>query len=534
MATRLEVDPGTVGAPDPVGTAENRPATAWRGFVIIVSLAVYPFVTFLATNREEGVRVEQVVPYAATAVFVGLVVVGITWAIRGARGADRVAVTLAAAWFVTVNYAGVSSALENLGLSVTYQLLGWSLLFLAAIVGSWWASRRSAVRLWFLLFAVLIVAVPLLQVTQHRLAVSDARPASAEAVVAGLERTPDIYYVVPDGYGRADVLEDLFGFDNSAFLGSLEERGFVVADDAYANYARTFLSVPSVLQMNYVVEPGPDALTVAGNDRVDRSAFYAAIRGRSALTETLREAGYRYVQAPPGTWSGSDCSGTEDLCVEPISESGAGVVLGEVEWSLLQMTPAADLLSGFGETFDDVSSDPVHTVREVERQQWDEPVFAFIHMLHPHPPFRFDERCGPVEADERDFKSWPEDSEPAYIAAIQCTNRRLEAMLDVLPRDAVVVIQADHGSSYRGQSWYPEEKWGEAHLEERFAIISAIRLPEDCRDMAHDRLAGVNTFRVVLACLSGEDPELLRDRHMYNEPINDPEVHEVELRTAGR
>jgi hypothetical protein len=68
----------------------------------------------------------------------------------------------------------------------------------------------------------------------------------------------------------------MFGFDNSAFLNSLKERGFVVADAAYANYARTFLSVPAVMQMDYVAEPGPEALTVADEDRIDRSAFDAA------------------------------------------------------------------------------------------------------------------------------------------------------------------------------------------------------------------------------------------------------------------
>lgn len=515
-------------------TPEKRRAVPWRGAVITICLAVLPFATFLATNREEGVRVEQVLPYAGMVVYVGVAVVGFTWAIRGALSADRIAIALGGGWFVTVNYPGISGALEGLGLRVRYQLLGWGLVFLAAVVASWWASRRSGVRLWFLLFAVLITAIPLLQVTQHRLAVSEARPASAEAVVAGLERTPDIYYVLTDGYGRADILEEMFGFDNSAFLGSLEDRGFVVANEAYANYARTFLSVPAVLQMDYVAEPGPQALTVAEDDRMDRSVFHAAIQGDSALAETLRDAGYRYVQAPSGTWNPSDCSGVEDLCVEPISESGAGVVLGEVEWSLLQMTPAADLLSGLGDTFDDVAADPVHTVREIERQSWDEPVFAFIHMMHPHQPFPFDEQCRPRATGGRDIVSLPEGSEPAYVAGIQCTNRRLEAMLDVVPRDAVVVIQADHGSNYRGHDWYPEEAWGDAHLEERFAVLSAVRLPEDCRGMVDDRLAGVNTFRVVLACLSGEEPHLLPYRHMYNATGQDPELHEVELPTAGR
>jgi len=40
---------------------------------------------------------------------------------------------------------------------------------------------------------------------------------------------PDIYYIVLDGYGRSDRLEEYFGYDNSAFTAALAERGFHVA-----------------------------------------------------------------------------------------------------------------------------------------------------------------------------------------------------------------------------------------------------------------------------------------------------------------
>jgi hypothetical protein len=87
-------------------------------------------------------------------------------------------------------------------------------------------------------------------------------------------------------------------------------------------------------------------------------------------------------------------------------------------------------------------------------------------------------------------------------------------MIDVLPRDAVVIIQADHGSNYLGAGATPVEEWTTTQVEERLGILSAVRLPADCRHMVDDRFGGVNTFRVVLACLTGEDPDLLPNRHM--------------------
>jgi hypothetical protein len=522
-------------------TSERRapeidPTVPWRGAVIVAGFALFPFVTFLAANRQEGLRPGQVAPYAGVAVGIGLILIVLAWATRGPLTADRVGVTVAGLWFVTVNYGPVSGAVESLGLSDGYQLLCWALLFVVAGIVTWRASRRLALRVWFLTMGILITAIPIAQLAQHRLAVSEFEPATAEALGVGLERTPNIYYVVPDAYGRADRLETMARFDNSGFLRSLEARGFVVAEDAYANYPTTFLSVAAVLAMDYVVEPGPEALAFREDGHnFDRSVFYDIIQGESTLVKTLREAGYRHVQAPPGTWGGSECSGNEELCVEPISEFGTGVVLGEVEWALLQLTPVATVMEGLGATFDDVTSDPVHTVEEIERQGWDDPVFAVIHMLHPHPPFRFDADCSALEAGERDLESWGdvEENGDAWVAGIQCTNRRLEAMLDVTPRDAVVVIQADHGSNFLRPTATSVDEWSDEQIEDRLAVLSAVRLPEDCRDMVDDRFAGVNTFRVVLACLSGEEPDLLPDRYMLARYRGENEVREIELPSAG-
>lgn len=153
--------------------------------------------------------------------------------------------------------------------------------------------------------------------------------------------------------------------------------------------------------------------------------------------------------------------------------------------------------------------------------------------MHPHPRYPFDGECRATESAGRSLSAPAQGSEPAYVAAMQCTNRHIEAMLDMLPPNAVVIVRADHGSDYRGQRWYPVERSGEEHLAERLAILSAVRLPDDCRDMLDDPFAGVNTFRIVLACLSGEEPDLLPERYMYNRSHNHPDVYEVERPTTA-
>ena len=62
----------------------------------------------------------------------------------------------------------------------------------------------------------------------------------------------DIYFVILDGYGRSDVLGDLYGLDNSAFLQQLRRRAFYVAGKSRSNYAQTKLSLASTLNLDYL------------------------------------------------------------------------------------------------------------------------------------------------------------------------------------------------------------------------------------------------------------------------------------------
>jgi hypothetical protein len=70
---------------------------------------------------------------------------------------------------------------------------------------------------------------------------------------------PDIYYIILDGYARADVLSNLYGYDNSDFIKPLEQRGFNMASQSRSNYPRTLLSLASSLNMKYL-EPVSEPL----------------------------------------------------------------------------------------------------------------------------------------------------------------------------------------------------------------------------------------------------------------------------------
>ena len=77
-------------------------------------------------------------------------------------------------------------------------------------------------------------------------------PASSNGVVLRNNSLPDVYFIVLDGYARADVLQNDLNLDNSPFLDALRKRQFYVADCSMSNYAQTEQSFASSLNMMYL------------------------------------------------------------------------------------------------------------------------------------------------------------------------------------------------------------------------------------------------------------------------------------------
>ena len=74
----------------------------------------------------------------------------------------------------------------------------------------------------------------------------------ASAQVPTTAAGPDIYFIVLDGYARADVLAKYYGFDNGPFLEGLRQRGFQVSEASRSNFYWTFLSIGSSLNLDYI------------------------------------------------------------------------------------------------------------------------------------------------------------------------------------------------------------------------------------------------------------------------------------------
>lgn len=334
-----------------------------------------------------------------------------------------------------------------------------------------------------------------------------ARPASAR---------PDIYYIVLDAYTRADILSEVFGFDNAPFVRGLEARGFTVAGQSYANYNLTQQSLASTLNMTYLDGLAKDV----GYASSDREPLYAMIRDNRVMA-FLKSQGYRIV--------------TVSSSIEPTDfrevDRYFGFALSESEFrSVLLDTTPWPLFFGSrrsAESYDAHRGRILNAFRSMEEAPYEKgPFFMFVHIMAPHPPFVL----GPNgEAREPNYLFSMVDADRLhgndpralddyivrYREQLTFLNGRVLAAVDaILARSAgppVIVIQGDHGSRANADLDRPEA----SYLKENLAILNAFHLPGPAGDTVYPSISPVNAFRLIFRNYFGADLDLLPDASVW-------------------
>jgi hypothetical protein len=345
---------------------------------------------------------------------------------------------------------------------------------------------------------------------------------------------PDIYYIIPDGYARADLLREVYGFDNSEFIEGLRQRGFYVAESSHTNYPMTFLSLASSLNMRYVNDD------VEGLGR-QRWPVYGLIHDH-AVGHYLQAKGYRCLHIA-SNWTGTERSNVADVTYQP----GLSFLQEEFVSVLLRTTLLHPLAPHVARThlfaFD--------KLEEVPRMPG--PTFTFVHVVAPHHPYVLD-RDGRVLQEVPLSLQFDKDGSPegwkdldGYVEQLRFVNRRVTEVIDTIQRESrrppVIIVQADHGTATRKVHDVPTAQQLD-FIRERMPILNAYCVPEECRRRLYPQITPVNTFRVLFNGLFDDHLELLPDRQFfawYGAPyklqdvthlFQPPERHAAATRTA--
>ena len=328
---------------------------------------------------------------------------------------------------------------------------------------------------------------------------------------------PNIYFIILDGYARADVLKDMYDHDNAEFIDYLTKKGFYVTGRSAANYCQTALTLASSFNLGYLDELAEDV----GIDSYDHRPLRYAINN-SLLFSFLKDHGYDIAafftgQIDTVIWKA-------DMYITP------GWIPDEFQSELINTTPIPAVLYMLKakNQFDLHRNKLLYILDHLaDTCRLTPPVFVFAHIEAPHPPFVFGREGEKIKLHARfDYSdgNWlirdggftKEEYVRAYRDQLIFINTKVKRTIDEIlsrsKRPPIIILQADHGP----RSMLNWEDPAKTNFKESMSILNAYYLPDDGHLYLYDEITPVNTFRIILNHYFGASYKLLEDRNFFS------------------
>ncbi len=326
------------------------------------------------------------------------------------------------------------------------------------------------------------------------------------------ETLPDIYYIMPEDYGRVDLLKSMMQIDVSQFMQFLQENDFYVAGCSQSNYATSELSLGSSLNMQYLQELGSKFSPTS----LDQGPIWNAIRDNT-VSAVLKKAGYKTVAFATGfSWSELD---NADVYIAP---SLLWSSLTSFEIQLLRTTPLRlledlgklDLAEIDGRRYRERTLLDFNSAGSLARMPG--PKFVFMHIISPHEPFVFGPDGSPIDPapfmDPNQMYT-REEYIQGYHDQVPFVNMMLEKTITTLitqsSRPVVILLQTDTAPLFTTGP-------------DAFKILNAYYMPGHTQQL-YPGISPVNSFRAIFNSYLGTDLPLLDDQSYYS-PI--PKIYD--------
>jgi hypothetical protein len=358
---------------------------------------------------------------------------------------------------------------------------------------------------------IFINIVPIVSFYFQTQKISTNLTSSAQVATTKADR-PDIYYIVLDSYARDDILKNLIGYDNSAFLEALRSRGFYIPNCAFSNYDDTILTIASVF--NYQSVYGNTPVVDLGRSKK------ANLIQENQIAKTFKKYGYRFVTGHG--YTGNDIS-TSDIYLDYRKFQGLPDDLAQLRFTNLYLNTTVmrvlfELANNNPEKFSwipfwlVVSNDSNTNLNyssfwfyqnnymfdSLEKiPEMSGPYLVYAHINSPHVPYVF-------RADGTfRYPLDTQDTQVLYADTITYLNKRVLELVDILLKKSsvppIIIIQGDHGI-HKMTSGLDIHK-----------ILSAYYLPGTVSTPPYDTITPDNDFRLILKDYFDPSVDLIPD-----------------------
>ncbi|HLC94214.1 MAG TPA: sulfatase-like hydrolase/transferase [Patescibacteria group bacterium] len=482
---------------------------------------IFPTLAFYLGNKREVQLEASFTPIIYSLVLLLVIWIIVNFIVKDTRARNIVIFSILV-YFFSYGYFLRKIPLFNKGI---IGFLAYTIFFAMIFTLLWKFRKRPETAIFLTIVSAYVITVSLTRIMAYEWG-RRVIPTFDTALSNGTFETkkkdlPDIYYIILDRYANNQVLEKQYDFDNADFFAFLRKKDFYIAEDSFANYPKTHLSLASSLNMDYL----DDFAKKVGVENSDYTPAFKLVEDNT-VARLLKSAGYQYFYF--GDWWGP-------TNVSKLADKNFNLYANSNEFTrkFFQTTLIALLLGNYFEGnklfgfFQDRIYENTNYKFEKLGQIVQEkgPKFIFVHMLFPHHPYIFDANCRRVD----DKRKQTEDQK--YIAQLQCANTKVKKMIErILQRSKkppIIILQSDEGPFKTDEMRRDGEqtdwtKVTDAAIERHMKILNAYFLPGFDTSKLYPSLSPVNTFRLIFNEYFGADFKLLPDKSYFIPHLDRP------------
>jgi hypothetical protein len=343
------------------------------------------------------------------------------------------------------------------------------------------------------LILISIVNIVIAQVQNPKYSISQIKsslPADiSKPQLSNISALPDIYLIIPDDYGRSDVMKQYFNYDDKQFTDYLRNKGFVIAERSQSNYLSSEFNMNAILNLNYFNYLG-DVMVKAKSENL---LLQRQMIENSLASRFLESLGYNYIHID------------SDITTFAHHNPGISPVDSPDQFNTLLLKKT--LLHAFGGPIGFNDQAVNSRIRKATNKAFDclestsklpGPKFVLFHVMPPHDPYVFGangEQAYFPDNVQGEIHGLPAEMK-YYVGQIKYLEKKLisstEAIIANSKVPPIIIIQSDEG--YEADvPVYTEDIVHEIRLKG----FSAYYLPGKNMDAIPQNLAGVNTFRFI-------------------------------------
>ena len=368
------------------------------------------------------------------------------------------------------------------------------------------SNRIRIITIFFNIFTSLAVAISSINIATFKINsliiikpdISKQEIYLTNSDVMRTDLSPDIYYIILDTYPSVDTLRELCNYDNSDFTDFLKEKGFIIASKSCSNYAETFLSLASSLNMEYI-----NYLSKTGGIKSKDLLILCRMIQDFKAWRFLKSRGYRYLHFSSGLGpTQQNNSAYINYCLHKFPS--------EFLKALINTTILSPFFSNFYEA--EIRRQQILYSFEKLKEVPDikAPTFAFAHLLIPHVPYVFGRngeavlQIGVTDSDKK-----------RYLDQIIFVNKKIKEAINIILEKSsippIIVIQSDTGPNLSANVEYSDE-----FAKERLTIFNAYYLPNGGCKLIYDTITPVNSFRLIFNYYFNAKYNLLEDKSYFS------------------